>query len=245
MPGPENPWGQSQSPWGQPPEPTDETRQQWVAPGPQSQQPQQPPHKGNGGLIAAIVAVIIALALVAVAVWFFLLRDDGDDPSAAPSARFTESAPTTEAEQSSTVETTPSPTPAPVSPSRSPQSTPSSTGSSPSDSGPGGLTASGWTGHPDAQCNVSADDWVYAARNSTTWVTVCRSDASGDLYYRGERNGKGYEEDVDMSSADTGRGYFSVAADPSRIVIDGSTLKVLDSSGAVSARETFDDVSRG
>jgi hypothetical protein len=241
------------NPWGTPEGSPDETRQQWVTPAPAGGpqwSPQQPPQYpqpsgsgGRGGLIAAVIAAVIVVVLVILALWYFVFRDDGDDTAAEPTgANFTTSVPTEESTVvTETVTATPEPAPEPT-----PGAAPSSgNGGSGSSSRPAGLTGSGWSGHPDAQCNVSEDSWVYAARNSGTWVTVCRSASSGGLYYRGERNGDGYEEDVDMSSSDVSRGYFSVPASPSRIIINGDHLEVRDSSGAVKAREDFDDVSRG
>ena len=41
----------------------------------------------------------------------------------------------------------------------------------------------------------------------------------------------GYEEDVDMASADVARGKFRVPAAPNTIVIDGKTLRVIGADG--------------
>ncbi|MCZ9310225.1 hypothetical protein LH392_09635 [Corynebacterium uberis] len=100
------------------------------------------------------------------------------------------------------------------------------------------LNHSGWEGTPDAQCN-SIDTWVFAGKSPRTDLVICENPDNGRYYYRGLRDGMGFEADVDMSTANPDHGYFRVPANPNTILVDGYTLRVLDGAGATVVNEEF------
>ena len=182
---------------------------------------------GKGWLIALIVLLI--LALIGGGLWWFLAGSKDGGSSEEPVTVYE-----TEYEDDSSSETTTSKeddedeeedteTSEPEDPN-GPKAV-----SSPSDY-PSGLRSNGWAVSSNARCN-STDEWVYAATNGSTYVSICENPNNGRYYYRGYSDGMGYEEDVDMASADVARGKFRVPAAPNTIVIDGKTLRVIGADG--------------
>lgn len=190
---------------------------------------QQPQEKksGKGWLIALIVLLI--LALIGGGLWWFLAgsKDGGssEEPVTVYETEYEDetSSEETTAEEDDEDEDEDTETSEPED-SNGPKAV-----SSPSDY-PSGLRSDGWTVSRNAQCN-STDEWVYAATNGSTYVSICENPDNGRYYYRGYSDGMGYEEDVDMASADVARGKFRVPAAPNTIVIDGKTLRVIAADG--------------
>ncbi|CAQ05762.1 hypothetical protein [Corynebacterium urealyticum] len=204
--------------------------QQTYAPGPPQQGSyQQAPEKksGKGWLIALIVLLI--LALIGGGLWWFLAgsKDGGssEEPVTVYETEYEDetSSEETTAKEDDEDEDEDTETSEPED-SNGPKAV-----SSPSDY-PSGLRSDGWTVSRNAQCN-STDEWVYAATNGSTYVSICENPDNGRYYYRGYSDGMGYEEDVDMASADVARGKFRVPAAPNTIVIDGKTLRVIAADG--------------
>ena len=190
---------------------------------------QQAPEKksGKGWLIALIVLLI--LALIGGGLWWFLAgsKDGGssEEPVTVYETEYEDktSSEETTAKEDDEDEDEDTETSEPED-SNGPKAV-----SSPSDY-PSGLTGQGWTVSRNAQCN-STDEWVYAATNGSTYVSICENPDNGRYYYRGYSDGMGYEEDVDMASAEVARGKFRVPAAPNTIVIDGKTLRVIAADG--------------
>ncbi|MDK6301664.1 hypothetical protein QP140_03520 [Corynebacterium sp. UMB9976] len=227
--GPPNGQGYQQAPYQQGPY-QQGGYQQSYAQGPQQQAPyQQAPEKksGKGWLIALILLLI--LALIGGGLWWFLAgsKEGGsnDEPVTVyeteyedePSSEKTTTKEDDEDEDEDTETSEPED-------SNGPKAV-----SSPSDY-PYGLRSDGWEVSSNARCN-STDEWVYAATNGSTYVSICENPDNGRYYYRGYSDGMGYEEDVDMASADVARGKFRVPAAPNTIVIDGKTLRVIGADG--------------
>src|SRR5699024_7118699 len=182
---------------------------------------------GKGWLIALIVLLI--LALIGGGLWWFLAGSKEGGSNEEPVTVYeTEYEDETSSEETTTEEDDEdddegSETSEPED-SNGPKA-----GSSASDYPPG-LTGQGWAVSDDARCN-SSDEWVYAATNGSTYVSICENPDNGRYYYRGYSDGMGYEEDVNMGSADVARGKFRVPASPNTIVIDGKTLRVIAADG--------------
>lgn len=194
---------------------------------------EQHPSGGSKATLAiAVVAAVLSVGLLVGVIWWVFGGDTGES---AASQSSTIAAPVTVTE---TVLADPEDS---LSASESSQlPTPSLMPSSPRRASvlPSGLDTGGWTAYRDAQCNLS-DTWVYAGGNSTTKVVICKVGRTGDLYYRGMRNGSGLERDVDMTSVNIGAGHFEIPAEPATIIIDGDTLIVYGTDGSLSARESF------
>ncbi|HEY4599440.1 hypothetical protein [Corynebacterium sp.] len=222
--GPPNGQGYQQAPYQQ------GGYQQNYAQGPYQQGPYQQPQEkksGKGWLIALIVLLI--LALIGGGLWWFLAgsKDGGssEDPVTVYETEYEDesSSEKTTAKEDDEDEDEDTETSEPED-SDGPKAV-----SSPSDY-PSGLRSDGWVVSRNAQCN-STDEWVYAATNGSTYVSICENPNNGRYYYRGYSDGMGYEEDVDMGSADVARGKFRVPASPNTIVIDGKTLRVIGADG--------------
>lgn len=203
-----------ENPWG--PQDAPETRQ-W-------QPHQSPPVEGPApvggsrgavvGLVLAVTAAVLALAAVAGVVWFFLSgRDDGGATVATTSA-------------------VSAPRPAP-------HTTAGDTPAAPTEQDlPEGLTRSGWTGVADARCTGS-DNWVYAARNTTTYVVVCRDGRDSSLYYRALAVEGALEITDGVRARSVPEGSFDVRYPPSWIDIKGTTLTIHNEDGSVWGVESF------
>lgn len=205
-----------------------------------------PPRQSRTGLIVGIIVGIAGLGIIA-AVALLLLRGSGDTGAGAATSPPPTSAvvdpgkgqdtgravptPGTETAVENTVATV---TTTVTAPETTPTTQVSPREISPttelSGNLPAGLTARGWSQDRGAHCNAD-DHWIYAAGNGSDFVAVCRSNASGGLYYRGAVFGGGYEADV---SASNGHDYFEVPAAPNTIVIDGTVLRVMEGSTPLS-----------
>lgn len=208
--------------------------QQNYAQGPYQQGPYQQPQEkksGKGWLIALIVLLI--LALIGGGLWWFLAgsKDDGsseepvtvyeteyEDESSSEKTTAKEDDEEEDEDEDEDTETS------------EPEDSNSPKAVSSSSDYPSGLQSNGWEVSSNARCN-STDEWVYAATNGSTYVSICENPDNGRYYYRGYSDGMGYEEDVDMASADVARGKFRVPAAPNTIVIDGKTLRVIGADG--------------
>lgn len=200
------------------------------------------------GLIIGIIVGVLGLGLVTAAA-LLLLQGSGDTdagaaaispPSLTSAAVDPEGSGETDQDTVPPAEeTTPETTAATVTTTVTAQETTPMTQASPTVSSPTpdlpgnlppGLTSQGWSQDRGAHCNAD-DHWIYAAGDGSDFVAVCRSNASGGLYYRGAVFGGGYEADV---AASNGHDYFEVPAAPNTIVIDGTTLRVLEGATSVS-----------
>lgn len=182
-----------------------------------------------------IIALIVLLAMVAAAFTAILLqaRSSVSDNLAAPTRH------TVEAALSSSSESAPQVT---ETRSQAPQTTtvaqpaPSTSASS---SLPAGLTASGWSDNSTTRC-AGGETLQYAGRGGGNWVTVCSSGSA--LTYRGNVFDGSLTRAVDVSQSSPSAGQFTVPADPSTIVINGSNLAVYQDGEVVSTAyfsETF------
>lgn len=181
-----------------------------------------------------LTALIVLLALTAAFFTVMLLqaRSGVADHQASPTRHTAEAAPASSAESAAQGSAQAQPQtqaqPQVVQTATVTQPAPAPSASS---SLPAGLTASGWSDNSTTRCG-GGETLRYAGRGGGNWVTVCSS--GGSMTYRGNVFDGSLTRAVDAGDSNPGAGQFTVPADPSTIVIDGSNLYVYQGGDVVS-----------